>query len=157
MAMEKQNQPNTNSRSNWYTMKRTLIKLQHEKEKLNWRKIALKRKNYLKGYFPPRPVRLMVRTSGFQPGNRGSIPLRATNSITLHLYSFAGFSPKGWPASGWNSPTGYQLFVHLFKNSMRKTHFLIIFLFVATLFSTACSFIQKNSKQQNETEKEKHN
>ncbi len=38
---------------------------------------------------------------------------------------------------------------------MRKTHFLIIFLFTATLFATACSFIPKDRKQQNETEKEK--
>ena len=29
------------------------------------------------------PVRLSVRTPGFQPGKRGSIPLRATTSLNL--------------------------------------------------------------------------
>ena len=32
--------------------------------------------NYVTG---KRPIRLMVRTPGFHPGNRGSIPLSATN------------------------------------------------------------------------------
>ena len=36
------------------------------------------------------PVRLVVRTSGFHPGNRGSIPLRATKKpqFAVFLYSW---------------------------------------------------------------------
>ena len=40
---------------------------------------------------PKRPVRLGVRTPGFHPGSRGSIPLRATykpTSITVWVFSF---------------------------------------------------------------------
>ncbi len=32
------------------------------------------------------PVRLGVRTPGFHPGNRGSIPLRATKIIQQRIY-----------------------------------------------------------------------
>ena len=37
----------------------------------------------------------MVRTPGFHPGNRGSIPLRATKELEIHLCIAGSFSFKG--------------------------------------------------------------
>ena len=39
------------------------------------------------------PVRLVVRTPGFHPGNRGSIPLRATKAGVAQLVEQGPFKP----------------------------------------------------------------
>ena len=40
-------------------------------------------------------VRLMVRTPGFHPGNRGSIPLRPTKNLITHICGWVPEWPKG--------------------------------------------------------------
>ena len=42
------------------------------------------------------PVRLSVRTPGFQPGKRGSIPLRATTSRNLLIKDENQFRRSGF-------------------------------------------------------------
>ena len=59
-----------------------------------------------------RPVRLGVRTSGFHPGNRGSIPLRATDRSREALISKAfwqGFRFESGTEEERNTPNNITL------------------------------------------------
>ena len=52
-----------------------------------------------------RPGRLVVRTPGFHPGNRGSIPRRATKGSVVQLDRMADFGSAGW---GFESLRGHK-------------------------------------------------